>query len=58
MLLSKDPADKRLVNLFKLRRSETRRTAEAVEAEELAEESKQLVDADSFDKSNSQSSWL
>ena len=35
---SSDPIDKRLINLYKIRRAETRATIEAVKAEEIAEE--------------------
>ena len=36
---SKDPVDQRLVNLYKIKRAETRNNIEAAKAEELAEES-------------------
>ena len=35
---SNNPIDKRLINLYKIRRAETRATIEAVKAEEIAEE--------------------
>ena len=38
MTHSNNPSDKRMINLYKIRRAETRRTIEAVKAEEKDEE--------------------
>ena len=48
MTLSQDPFDKRLVQLYKIRRAETRKNTDAVTAEESAEQSSSSKPPDSF----------
>ena len=48
MTLSQDPFDKRLVQLYKIRRAETRKNIDAVTAEESAEQSSSSKPPDSF----------